>query len=197
MQQSTPIFSGVEKVVWENIREKQMDPLDIDRDIGPNQWRQIREFPDYSVSSGGLVRNDRTGRLMARTLNQQGIVQVGFCRNGRYFKRSVAVLVAKAFIPHRFGAFDTPINVDGDRTNNSVQNLMWRPRWFAIMYHKQFDRPYHGRIRREIVDVKTDRVYPDSFICAIENGLLEKDVVLSIANRTVVWPTYQQFQVIE
>lgn len=176
-----------------------MDQSDIDFEfeVITDEWKPVKEFPSYSISSHGHVRNDRTGRLMARTLNQQGIVQVGFSDNGYYFKRSVAVLVATAFIPRPFGAFDTPINLDGDRTNNSVENLMWRPRWFAIMYHKQFHHPYYNRIRRPIMDIKTREISGNSFECAKRYGLLEKDLVLSILNRTVVWPTYQQFQLVE
>lgn len=161
------------------------------------EWKPVHEFPDYSVHPSGRIRNERTDRLMAQTLNQQGIPMVGFSVNGHYHKRAVAVLVANAFIPRKFGPFDTPINLDGDRTNNSVENLMWRPRWFAICYHKQFKQRYRNPIRHPIVDMKTREVSENSFEVCKKYGLLEQDLVLSILNRTVVWPTYQEFRVLE
>jgi hypothetical protein len=161
------------------------------------RWKAIHDFPRYFVSSEGRIKNGDTGRIMALTLNQQGIVQVGFSDNGKYFKRAVAPLVAHAFIPRPMGPFDTPINLDGDRTNNSVENLMWRPRWFATVYHRQFRHPYAHPILRPIVDMETRVVSDDSRAAAVQYGLLEKDIVLSILNRTVVWPTYQEFRVLE
>src|SRR4051812_7938650 len=65
--------------------------------IMSEEWKRIKEFPDYSISTEGRVRNDRTSRIMALTMNQLGIVQVGFTKNHRYFKRAVAPLVAHAF----------------------------------------------------------------------------------------------------
>lgn len=159
------------------------------------QWKTIHDFPMYSVSTSGRVRNDETGRLMALTLNKEGIRMVGMQQDREHHKRSVTLLVAKAFIPRPYGPFDTPINLDGDRSNNNVQNLMWRPRWFAYKYHQQFKRYTINRIRVPIIEVKTGEVSEDSRACAMQYGLLEKDLILSVVNRTYVWPTYQIFQI--
>jgi hypothetical protein len=161
------------------------------------EWRNIRSFPEYSVSSEGRVRNNRTRRILAQSLNQQGIPMVGLTRNGEHYKRGVALLVATAFIPRPKGPFDTPINLDGDRENNHVINLMWRPRWFAVFYHKQFKHPPKLRIHQPIIDIKSRIISPNSHICSMTYGLLEHDLVLSIVNRTYVWPTYQRFELFE
>jgi len=134
---------------------------------------------------------------MALTMNQLGIVQVGFSKNGRYFKRAVAPLVAHAFIPRPLGPFDTPINLDGDRSNNFVENLMWRPRWFAVKYHKQFKRSTSNRTSYPVMDTKSGEIFPSEFDAAITFGLLVDDLRHAIANRTYVWPTYQVFDYIE
>jgi hypothetical protein len=122
---------------------------------------------------------------------------VGLTHEQRHYKRGVALLVAETFIPRPSEPFDTPINLDGDRENNRVINLMWRPRWFAVFYHKQFKHPPKLRIRRPVLDTKAKISYPNSYIAAMANGLLEHDLVLSILNNTYVWPTYQIFEVIE
>jgi hypothetical protein len=118
-------------------------------------------------------------------------------RDGIQHHRSVPLLVAKAFLPYVSGPFDTPINLDGDRLNNHVENLVWRPRWFAIRYNQQFKYPYEQGIDAPIVDMKSGEISANSFECAKRYGLLEKDIVFSIVGRTYVWPTYQQFGVLQ
>lgn len=161
------------------------------------EWVPIPEFPGYSIDTLGRVRKDSDGHLMAMKENQYGVVYVGLTRNYTQYQRSVARLVAKAFVKKPPGPFDTPINLNGDRYDNHVENLAWRPRWFAIKYNQQFRNRFHSPIERPIRDLKTGEVYADSFECAVRNGLLESDVVLSILNRTFTAFTYQQFGVVE
>lgn len=161
------------------------------------EWKPIHDFPGYSVSNHGNVRSDRSGRLLVITQNQYGLAVVGLMRDGKQHQRSVPLLVAHAFLFRPFGPFDTPINVDGDRHNNHVDNLMWRPRWFAVLYNRQFRIPYHNPIDSEIYDIDSGAVYENSFDAAIRNGLLERDVVLSILNHTITWPTHQRFQMVD
>ena len=167
----------------------------LERSIMEEKWGEIRGFESYKVSNHGRIARSSTGRPLRFYLNQQGVVCVGLMRGHVQFKRSVPLLVARAFIP-KPARHDTPINLDGDRWNCHVENLAWRPRWFAVEYNRQFQQMYDYPITKPIRDVKTGEVYPDSFRCAIANGLLEKDVVLSISNRTYVWPTYQIFEVV-
>ena len=160
-------------------------------------WKFIDFFPGYSISDRGQVRADKSGRFLALNDNQYGVVQVGLMRNGLQYHRSVPLLVAKAFLPEVAGPFDTPINLDGDRHNNRVENLAWRPRWFAIKYNQQFRYPFENPIQAPVVDLKTGEVSENSLECAKRYGLLEQDLVLSILNRTYVWPTYQEFGIVQ
>lgn len=161
------------------------------------RWKKIKGFRDYSVSNTGLIRSDKTGRLLSLYENQYGVLCVGLMLDGEQRHRSVPLLVARAFIPRVRPPFDTPINLDGDRHNNHVDNLEWRPRWFAAKYNRQFREPYPYPIAQQIADMKTGEISENSFECAKRYGLLESDVVLSIMNRTLVWPTYQELRVVE
>lgn len=163
----------------------------------PEHWKTIEDFPKYSVSDHGRIRFDRSDRILQCNLNQYGLLQVGLMHDGTQRHRSVPLLVAKAFLPPVPGPFDTPINLDGDRLNNHVSNLVWRPRWFAVKYNQQFRHPYENSIDDSIMDEKTHEISINSFDCATKYGLLEEDVVLSIMSRTYVWPTYQRFIIIE
>ena len=103
--------------------------------------------------------------------------------------------MAKAFLPPPSDVFDTPINLDGNRFNCAVDNLMCRPRWFAVRYNQQFTHGRYDRpLGRPVTAIETGEVFPDSFLAACRYGLLERDLVLSIEHNTVTWPTYQTFE---
>lgn len=159
------------------------------------EWKVIKSFPRYSVSNHGDVRRDATGRIIQQNANQFGVAYVGLMRGRTQFTRSVALMVARAFVERPL-AFDTPINLDGDRFNNRVDNLVWRPRWFAVQYNRQFREPYPYPIVEPLRDIATGFEYANSFEAAVTFGLLEKDIVLSILNNTYAWPTYHFFEVV-
>jgi hypothetical protein len=161
------------------------------------RWKPIRDFPDYSISDHGNIKAEKTGRILALSENQFGVVAVGMMRDGKQYHRSVPLLVAKHFVKGQTEIFDTPINLDGNRWNNHHLNLAWRPRWFAFKYNRQFKEPYGHPILLPLQDVKTGEITVTSFKTAKRYGLLESDIVLSIANRTVCWPTHQEFRVVE
>lgn len=169
------------------------------------EWRAVNEFPGYFVSDVGYVRNDRTDRIMTNLVNQFGVVNVSLMRNGIQHKRAVSHLVAKAFIPKptRGDAlidmyedrFNTPINLNGDKFDNRVNNLQWRPRWFAVQYSRQFIIG-PASIKRPIYEIKTGEEFPNSWEAALTYGLLDVEILASMVERTYVWPTYQQFDLI-
>lgn len=158
-------------------------------------WRQIYEFPGYSVSNMGRVRNDDMNRTLTMLRNQYDIINVGLTRDRIQYKRSVAVLVANAFLPsYESDAFDTPIHLNGDRSDCRAENLLWRPRWFAIKYHRQF-RTGRISIRKTLVDDNTGSEYRNSLVAAQTFGLLDSDIGWAVEHDSTVWPTYQRFRV--
>lgn len=160
------------------------------------QWQEIINFENYSVSNFGRVRSDLSNRILTQYANQSGLVLVGLMYYGIQHKRSVPLLVSRAFIPQPSDLFDTPINLDGDRFNNHADNLVWRPRWFAVKFNRQFAVPYENSIKFPIEDIESGEVVDNSLECAKRYGLLESEIVISIIEHTYVWPTYQQFRVI-
>lgn len=118
-------------------------------------WQDLPEFPGYMVSSLGNIYNSRTKRNRKPTINQQGIAAVTFSVHGGLYTRSIALLVANAFVPFSDNYhYDTPLHKDGDRANCQASNLVWRPRWFARRYHRQFkiDQFHDLRVKVELVD---------------------------------------------
>jgi hypothetical protein len=152
-------------------------------------------FPSYAVSNFGYVVNVHTDRIKAATANRQGIAIVNLSQEGQQYCRSVTVLVADIFLPlPSRAAFDTPINLDGDRFNNHIVNLAWRPRWFASKYHAQFKKQSPFRLRGVLEIVQTGEVFQTIRDCASEYGLLETDIVQAAHNLNPIFPTGQEFK---
>lgn len=164
-----------------------------------DNWQPVPGFPGYSVNPLGQVRRDANGRYVAPRFNQYGVPYVGLMRNWQQCNRSLPRLVAYTFIPQRNAIFDTPIQIDGDRTNCRVDNLMWRPRWYAVLYNRQFEGQRYAHPIEVPVRVIDDdsQSFPNSLTAACTFGLLEREVVVSILNRMPAWPTYQYFELVE
>ena len=174
-----------------------------------DEWVPVEGFDGYSVNPLGQVRRDAVNRLLEIRFNQQGVPYVGLMRRdwdrpqawgeiihypNQQHVRSLPKLVARAFLPTPSDIFDTPIQLDGDRANCRADNLMWRPRWFAVRYNQQFKERYPHPIEGPIRALEDENVFPDSLTAACFYGLLEREVVLSVHNKVPVWPTYQMFE---
>lgn len=167
-----------------------------ERDI-MEEWAPIPDFPGYLVSSEGYVQHERKGKDLTRFTNPSGGTYVGLTIGDRTYNRSLPLLVANAFLPPPpMPIFNTPINLNGNRSDNRADNLKWRPLWFARKYHRQFseDVPYH---KTPVVDLGTGEIFPNSWEAAIRYGFLSIDLVVAIANREGVWPTRQQFRLFD
>lgn len=159
-------------------------------------WRPIVSFPGYLVSDEGRVYSEESKRPLAILRNQQGYLHIGLTRDGVQYKRSITPLVAQAFVVrpprHKPEFFNTPINLDGDKSNNFASNLAWRPRWFAVKYSVQFSHDRRG-FTGPVVDTDTGLEFATSWDAARHYGLLEIDILQAMDNRTYVWPLYKVF----
>jgi len=158
-------------------------------------WVELAEFSGYAVSTYGQLMNLKTKRIRKPSLNHQGIAKVTMLCDGRMYTKSIAVLVADTFIPQIGGVYDSLINVNGDRLNNSLDNLMRRPRWFALAYHKQFvDPEFHSR-RRRFHLVKPKKEFTSYSDPCVRFGILYKDITRSFVTGESIFPTGQVFQI--
>ena len=81
------------------------------------RWKAIESLPGYSVSDKGRVRKDSTGQIMV--LSKNG----GYCRI--IIAKHVHRLVAEAFIEKPSDNKCWVDHIDGNRSNNNVENLRW------------------------------------------------------------------------
>lgn len=162
-----------------------------------NEWYELPGFEDYSINPLGHIRHDYSKRILGVRYNQFGVPYVGLTRDGRQYVRSLPRLVADAFVERPNPIFDTPIQLDGDRMNCEAANLVWRPRWYAVKYNRQFERRYHHPIEAPVRAIDDDLVFRDSFEAARHYGVLEKEIVEAVLNKTYAWPSYKFFELVE
>ncbi|MGB4819126.1 MAG: hypothetical protein WBP33_08420 [Saprospiraceae bacterium] len=163
------------------------------------QWYELEEFPDYAVSEQGDIANIKTGIPRKLSINGQGIVKITlYDTRKQLVTRSVARMVAEAFVPKPDQEiFDTPIHMDGELTNCRADNLVWRPRWFAIKYHRQFRNPEFHIARGTFIDIDSEEVYDSIKDICVRNGVFWQDVIKCVTEETFVFPTYQKFRLFE
>lgn len=80
-------------------------------------WKPIPDLLGYSVSNKGRIRKDNTGQIMV--LSKNG----GYCRIT--ISKHVHRLVAEAFIEKPNEEKCWVDHIDGNRSNNNVENLRW------------------------------------------------------------------------
>lgn len=163
------------------------------------EWAYLEGYPNYMVSNLGRIYNARRGTILIPSPNQQGILKINLAEQGIKFTRSIALMVAIAFVPNDYDPdiFATPIHLDGDRSNCKADNLAWRPRWFAVKYQRQFNYREYDSLLVRIADELTGTTYSSPKEAAVANGLLIADVVKSYAVGGHTFPTGQKFLKIE
>lgn len=88
--------------------------------------KQLATFPDYYVHSDGYVISRKNGksRVMKGGSTGHGYPQVTLRHNGKQVQRLIHRLIAEYFCFRPDGA-DQINHVDGDKANNSADNLEW------------------------------------------------------------------------
>ena len=80
-------------------------------------WKPIKDLPGYSISNEGRVKKDSTGQIMVQNKNS------GYCRIT--ISKHIHRLVAEAFIEKPREDKCWVDHIDGNRSNNNVDNLRW------------------------------------------------------------------------
>jgi hypothetical protein len=185
------------------------DP-DIMGDLQTGEWSPIEWCPWYLVHTSGKIFNTRRNQFMSFNKAQTGLLMVGLSVDGYQNQRSVAKLVAEAYIPKPdpewFSGFDTIIHLNGDKSDCRVENLAWRPRWFAIKYNQErTDFPFDDYMTGPFECIQTGEVFDTIRNICTTYGVLGFPVFQSIfesqpgtgyteADQAYVFPIRSQFR---
>lgn len=157
-------------------------------------WALIPGFPDYEVSNYGRVRNIRFESFLRPSMSNSRTLKVGLVRDRIQTTRSLKHIVAEIFVEGKDAIFDTPIQLNGEVTDVCAWNLLWRPRWFAVRYSRQFTMAPKNAFAGPIRDVDTRQRFERAIDAAIYTGLLVEDIWRSIWYQHPVFPTKQRFE---
>lgn len=89
------------------------------------EWRAIKGFKKYEITTNGQIRNAKTKRILNPVIVNDGFLQVFLRNDDKQTKtRQVHRLVAENFIDNPLGLKHVN-HKDGNRANNNVNNLEW------------------------------------------------------------------------
>lgn len=163
-------------------------------------WRRIPEFPNYEISNFGHIHNLRTDRRMRSSVNNFGHVKISLVseHDNRRYTRSVAKLVAEAFVRPPTVLCDQVMVLDGDFTNLVATNLVWRPEWFVWRYTHQLKVPQPIFYRNlSVLNVTTGDIYDSIVDAGMAEGILFEDIWVSTYTGKSVFPHRCTYKIIE
>ena len=86
------------------------------------EWKKITNFINYSISSDGEVRNDKTGRILKPHLGTSGYYQIMMGR--KQVPQYIHRIVAMEFISNTNNLPQVD-HINGNKLDNRVENLRW------------------------------------------------------------------------
>lgn len=161
-------------------------------------WATVNEFPNYRISNLGNVINRRRGTFMATSVSNFGHTKVSLSNEGSRHTRSVALLVAEAFVERPDVLCDSVVVLNGDLSDVRADNLAWRPAWFAWQYSRQLKcvPPLHYTDLK-IINEHTEQIYPSIVDAGITEGLLWADIWQSTYTGKQLYPYRHSFKIYE
>lgn len=152
----------------------------------------------YAITNYGRVVNQETGRDMKLSTTRQGAVKVALINDFEHrVTKSVKVLVAESFCEKFNDYCDTPVVKNGVQSQLWAENIVWRPRWYAIKYSRQFNADPDLMAlytNRPILELSEYIEFANVWEASLEYGILADDIISSIVTDSgPVWPTRCRF----
>ena len=162
-------------------------------------WRKIPRNIKYEINEYGDVRNSTTKRILTGGINNGGYrtVHIKHSDNPEFVHR----LVAETFIHNDDPTHKTDVNhIDGNKLNNSVDNLEWISRSDNVKHAYQIglNRPSGGGHNKKAIRiVETGEVYISQEDCAkaINGSTAGVSMVINGKRKTNIYKGYHLEQI--
>lgn len=134
------------------------------------EWRIIEEFPTYSVSNKGNVKNNKNNYIMQGGYDRDGYRQVTLSVNKKQYNRRICRLVAIAFIPN-------PNNLpqvnhkDENKENDLASNL----EWCTSLYNNNYGTKGQAT-RRMVKCIETGKIYNGVRVASRESNIPHQNI---------------------
>lgn len=149
----------------------------VESDYLNEEWRQIKDFPNYIVSNLGRVKNIKTNKILKATPDKDGYLLVGL---GHGNTRKVHRLIATSFIPNPYNKPEVN-HKNGDKTDNEVANLEWVTH--SENQKHAFANGLHKPITKPIRIIETGEVFDSMKECADAIGSHKSNISAYISNK--------------
>jgi hypothetical protein len=116
---NTSLFIIVFQLIIPLLTRLQDETSFIEEKSIDEEWRDVKDFPDYTVSELGKFK-DKNGKFLIVTKKEV----YNYVMLEGQFRRTDA-LVAKSFLDKRSKGLHFIEHIDGDRTDDSYENLRW------------------------------------------------------------------------
>lgn len=129
------------------------------------EWKSHPDTNIYEISNEGRIKNRRTGRILKPSLNSNGYETVQLHYDGGAHSERVHRLVAKTFLDGEYYGLDVN-HIDGNKTNNNVDNLEWCDRSGNIRHAFDTGLKNSDHRKRKVRIIETDMNFDSLTDCA-------------------------------
>ena len=88
------------------------------------EWKKLNDYPNYSISNMGQIKNDKTGRFLKPSMKGNYIGANLWNEDKKPNSIAIHRLVALAFIPNE-NNYNQIDHINRDKLDNRVENLRW------------------------------------------------------------------------
>jgi hypothetical protein len=123
------------------------------------EWRPIKDYPEYEISSEGRVRNakkhskDEKEHIRVPDINSKGYARLRLVREGKIIRKFVHRLVAETFLENP-DAKEMVDHINGDNKDNRLVNLRWSTRSENMLNGKVRKDKKHTTLRNVVKNGK-------------------------------------------
>lgn len=153
------------------------------------EWRKVEGYDNYSVSNTGLVKNTKSGRVLALRRTRDGYYGVNLCSHGKQKSVKVHRLVAIAFIPNPEKLYVVD-HINLNKFDNRVENL----RWLSLadnnrVYRKEQlseeeQERRNNATRKKVICIETGEIYKSIAAAAKAFNVVNQSISACVNGRT-------------